>query len=70
MKQDLWNLKSYLELGQDRASWCYFVDSILADFLEMSYLNFHPEQIVNIFLQDVHVPLSSQTKDRNSVFNF
>ncbi|KAJ6537189.1 hypothetical protein B0H19DRAFT_862640, partial [Mycena capillaripes] len=44
---DLWNLRSYL---------VHF-----AKFLETSYLNIRPGQILNIFLQDIHVPISSRT---------
>jgi hypothetical protein len=35
---DLWNLQYYLVQGSERALWCYFVDYLLAKFLEMSYL--------------------------------
>jgi hypothetical protein len=58
---DLWNLQSYLTKGNDRASWCYFVDRILTKFLEKSYLNIKPGQILNVFLQDIHIPISSRT---------
>ncbi|KAJ6459912.1 hypothetical protein C8R45DRAFT_842964, partial [Mycena sanguinolenta] len=57
----LWNLKSYLTQGEQRASWCYFVDYILAHYLETSYLNVPSDQIVNGFLQDIHVPISIRT---------
>jgi hypothetical protein len=58
---DLWNLQSCLTQGHDRASWCYFDDYILANFSEISYLNVRPGQILNVFLQDVHIPISSRT---------
>jgi hypothetical protein len=58
---DLWNLQSYLTQGSERASWCFFVDYILVNFLEKSYLNIRPGQILNTFLQDVHIPISSRT---------
>ncbi|KAJ7696325.1 hypothetical protein B0H17DRAFT_889530, partial [Mycena rosella] len=63
---DLWNLQSYTILlylvqGDKRASWCYFVDYILAKFLEMSYLNVRPGQILNVFLHNVDIPISNQT---------
>ncbi|KAJ6451178.1 hypothetical protein C8R45DRAFT_848574 [Mycena sanguinolenta] len=57
---DLWNLQSYLKHGDERASWCYFVDHILAKFLELSYLNLRLGQVINIFLQDIHVPISER----------
>jgi hypothetical protein len=52
---DLWNLQSYLVQGPLRAYWCYFVDFILAKWLETRYLNFRPGQILNVFLQDIHI---------------
>ncbi|KAJ7833960.1 hypothetical protein B0H14DRAFT_2364026 [Mycena olivaceomarginata] len=58
---DLWNLQSYLVQGPKRAPWYYFVDYILRTFLEKSYLNVRPGQILNVFLQDVHIPISSKT---------
>ena len=58
---DLWLLKNYLYQGPDRATWCYLLDYILADFLEMSYLHIPFDQIFNIFLQDIHVPISRKT---------
>lgn len=58
---DLWNLKLYLTLGPDRPSWCYLVDFLLCNYLETSYLNYQPGQIVNIFLQGVYVPISNRT---------
>jgi hypothetical protein len=33
----------------------------LANSLEKSYLNICPGQIVNVFLQDIHIPLSQRT---------
>jgi hypothetical protein len=27
----------------------------------MSYLNLHPGQIMNVFLQDIHIPISQKT---------
>jgi hypothetical protein len=58
---DLWNLQSYLKQGPKRASWCYFVDFLLINFLETSYLKLQPGQIMNVFLQDIHVPISQRT---------
>jgi hypothetical protein len=58
---DLWNLQTYLTQGPQRASWCYFMDFILAKWLETSYLNVQPGQIINVFLQNIHLPISSQT---------
>jgi hypothetical protein len=58
---DLWNLQSYLVQGPERALWCYFVDYIFVKFLEASYLNVRPGQILNIFLHDLHVPISART---------
>ncbi len=58
---DLWNLQLYLVQGPNRALWCYFVDFILANYLEKSYLNIRPGQILNIFLQDIHIPISAKT---------
>jgi hypothetical protein len=58
---DLWNLQAYLTQGNDRPLWCYFVDYILANFLEKSYLNIRPGEILNIFLQDIHIPISNRT---------
>jgi hypothetical protein len=57
---DLWTLQSYLKQGPERASSCYFVHYILAKLLELSYLKFRPGQVVNIFLQDIHVPISEE----------
>jgi hypothetical protein len=57
----LWNLQSYLVRGPERASWCYFVDYILAGFLEASYLNLNPGQIFSIFLHGLHMPISPRT---------
>ncbi|KAJ7694398.1 hypothetical protein B0H17DRAFT_844703, partial [Mycena rosella] len=54
---DLWNLQCYLMQGEDRALWCYFVDYILRKYLETSYLNIQPGQIINIFLNDIHFPI-------------
>ncbi|KAJ7761285.1 hypothetical protein B0H14DRAFT_2403749 [Mycena olivaceomarginata] len=58
---DLWNLQSYLKQGPERASWCYFVDFLLINFLEKSYLNIRPGQIMNPFLQCINIPISSKT---------
>jgi hypothetical protein len=58
---DLWNLLSYLNLGPERASWCYFIDHILSKYLQMSYLNVRPGQILNDFLQDIAIPISQKT---------
>ncbi|KAJ7243826.1 hypothetical protein B0H12DRAFT_1022828, partial [Mycena haematopus] len=58
---DLWNLQSYLTQGERRASWCFVIDFILKNFLEKSYLNIRPGQILNAFLQDIHIPISSRT---------
>ncbi|KAK7059332.1 hypothetical protein R3P38DRAFT_2495776, partial [Favolaschia claudopus] len=59
---DLVNLQTYSVHGERRATWCYFVDFILADFLEKSYLHFYPGQVKNIFLQGIHVPIPKKTK--------
>jgi hypothetical protein len=58
---DLWNLQSYLVQGPERALWCDFIDYIFIKFVEVSYLNIQPGQVSNAFLQDIHVPISSQT---------
>jgi hypothetical protein len=58
---DLWNLQLYLAQENERASWCYFFDYILKEYLEMSYLNLRPGQIMNVFLQDIHIPISQKT---------
>jgi hypothetical protein len=42
---DLWNLQACLAQGPGRATWRYFVDFILTNFLENSYLNIRPRQI-------------------------
>ncbi|KAJ6474178.1 hypothetical protein C8R45DRAFT_766598, partial [Mycena sanguinolenta] len=57
----LWNLQTYLTEGQSRTSWCFLVDFILMNFLEKSYLNVRPGQILNVFMQDVDIPISSRT---------
>jgi hypothetical protein len=51
---NLWNLQSYLTQGERRARWCFFVDFILTNFLEKSYLNIRPGQILNSLVQDIH----------------
>ena len=59
---DLWNIQAYLTQGPHRPSWCYFVDFILAKWLENGYMHVHPGQIMNVFLQNVHLPISSETR--------
>ena len=59
---DLWNLQSYLKHGDERASWCYFVDHILAKFLELSYLNLRPffyKTFMYQFLRELHCQMKS-----------
>jgi hypothetical protein len=58
---DLWNLQTYLVQGQERATWCYFMDYILTKFLEKSYVKIRPGQVLNVFLQDIHIPVSKET---------
>ncbi|KAK7006790.1 hypothetical protein R3P38DRAFT_2415928, partial [Favolaschia claudopus] len=58
---DLLNLQSYLKTGENRSTWCYFVDCILSSWLETSYLKIPPGQIINVFLQNVHLPISKKT---------
>ncbi|KAJ7687322.1 hypothetical protein B0H14DRAFT_2421732, partial [Mycena olivaceomarginata] len=58
---DLWNLQSYLTQGTTRPSWCCLVDYLLQKYLETSYLNFRPSQVLNVFTQDIHVLISSKT---------
>ncbi|KAJ7182495.1 hypothetical protein C8R43DRAFT_818176, partial [Mycena crocata] len=53
----LWNLQCYLIQGEERPLWCYFVDYILRKYLETSYLNIRPGQIINIFLHSIHFPI-------------
>jgi hypothetical protein len=64
---DLWNLQSFLTQGPERASWCYFVDFIIMNFLEKSYLHIQPGQILNVFLQDIHIPIASRTPLPNDI---
>ena len=59
---ELWNLQCYLMQGDDRPLWCYFVDFILIKYLETSYLNIRPGQIINIFLNDIHFPIPRSNK--------
>ncbi|KAJ7264132.1 hypothetical protein C8J57DRAFT_950777, partial [Mycena rebaudengoi] len=59
---DLWNLQSYLVQRDKRALWCSFVDYILSHFLEVSHVNVQAGQILNIFLQDVHIPISHRSQ--------
>ncbi|KAJ6626544.1 hypothetical protein B0H10DRAFT_1781023, partial [Mycena sp. CBHHK59/15] len=54
---DLWNLQCYLMQGEDSPAFLYFVDYILRKYLETSYLNVRPGQIINVFLNDIHFPI-------------
>ncbi|KAK7045288.1 hypothetical protein R3P38DRAFT_2490321, partial [Favolaschia claudopus] len=58
---DLWNLQSYLVQDASRASWCFFVDSLLTNWLESSYIKIPKGQVQNIFIQNIHLPISSRT---------
>jgi hypothetical protein len=58
---DSWNLRTYLVRGSKRAAWCYFVDFILKIFLDKSYLNIRPGEIFIVFMQEIHIPISSRT---------
>jgi hypothetical protein len=37
------------------------MDYMLTKFLENSYLNIRPGQVLNVFLQDIHIPVSNET---------
>jgi hypothetical protein len=50
-----------LKQGPEQASWCYFVDFLLINFLEKSYLNIRPGQIMNPFLHCINIAISSKT---------
>jgi hypothetical protein len=57
---DLWNLQTYRVQGHERATWCYLMDYMLTKFLEKSYLNIRPGQVLNVSLQDIHIPVSNK----------
>ncbi|KAJ6506245.1 hypothetical protein C8R47DRAFT_913701, partial [Mycena vitilis] len=53
---DLWNLKEYLKLNEDRSDWTFFVDQMLKRRLEKSSLKTQTGEVRNIFLQNIRVP--------------
>jgi hypothetical protein len=53
---DLWNIKTFLRQGTDRANWPFFVDQIIIKRWEMGETLSKHGELYNIFRQNIHIP--------------
>jgi hypothetical protein len=54
---DLWNLKEFLRVGDDRANWPFFVEHTIFNRWNACQTSGNHGLLSNIFLQNIHIPL-------------